>query len=70
MASISVKLKPFPVPTEVVIELPGSGLKQDGMTKLPTLKLSELDVATAEAMIEEFATAVMNAVQPPAKITK
>ena len=62
MATIALTLKPFPVPTEVVIEMPGTGVRQNGMKPLPTLKLNQLDVETAEALITEFAEAVMAAV--------
>lgn len=60
MASISVELSPFPVPTGVtMIQKPG--LRQDGFRPAPQLKLSDLSPATLDAMCEEFRTAVFEA---------
>lgn len=63
MASVSLQLKPFSVPSEVVIDLPGTGKREDGMKQLPTLKLNQLAPAELEAMISEWAEAVMAAAQ-------
>lgn len=63
MASVSLQLKPFPVPSEVIIDLPGTGKREDGMKQLPTLKLNQLAPAELEAMISEWAEAVMAAAQ-------
>jgi len=61
MASISLNLKPFDVPSEVTVNFPGSGNRQDGMQKLPTLKLNQLSQEALDALISEFAEAVMAA---------
>ena len=58
MTTISLKLKPFAVPTHVTIELP-PGRKQDGMQPLPTVLLSQLDDETLAGLIEEFSNAVL-----------
>ena len=61
MAIISLKVKPFDVPTEVILDLPGTGRREDGMQALPKLKLNQIDAATLEALISEWAEAVMAA---------
>lgn len=61
MATMSLKVKPFDVPTEVTLDLPGTGRREDGMQALPKLKLNQVDAATLEAMIGEWAEAVMAA---------
>ena len=58
MANVSLKLKPFPIPDKVVVELP-AGLKQDGMQPLPTLTLAQLSDETLAELIEEFSTNVL-----------
>lgn len=61
MVTISLKVKPFEVPTDVFIDLPGTGKREDGMQALPKLKLNQVDAATLEAMIGEWVEAVMAA---------
>lgn len=63
MATINLKLRPFEVPTHVTVELP-AGRKQDGVKPAPTVALSELPDETLEALINEFAEAVMKAARP------
>lgn len=60
MATFNTKLKPFEVPTHVTLDLP-AGKKEDGFKALPTLPLEALDEDTLNALIEEFALAVMTA---------
>lgn len=61
MATVSLNLKPFPVPTEVLIDLPGTGKREDGMQLLPKLRLDQLSTSELEVMIAEWAEAVMEA---------
>lgn len=63
MATINLQLQPFPVPTHVNIVMPASK-RQDGMKPAPTLALSELSDEALEALINEFAEAVMKAARP------
>ena len=58
MATFSMKLRPFPIPSEVILDMP-AGKREDGMKALPTLPLSALDEDTLNAMIAEFAETVM-----------
>jgi len=60
MATLNLSLKPFDVPTHVILDMP-PGRKQDGIQGLPTIALESLDEATLEALIEEFAANVMKA---------
>lgn len=60
MATLNLTLKPFPIPDKVVIEMP-VGRKQDGIQPLPTIALTDLDEATLQVLIEEFAENVMKA---------
>lgn len=55
MASLELKIMPFIVPVEAQIILPGNSAPADTVS----VPLSELDEATLENMIEEFAAAVM-----------
>lgn len=55
MASLELKIQPFEVPRQVYVQVPGQG-------EVP-VELSELDAATLENMIEEFAAAVMSATE-------
>ena len=61
MATMSLKVKPFDVPTEVTLDLPGTGRREDGMQVLPKLKLNQVDAATLSSMIDEWAEAVLTA---------
>lgn len=58
MTSINLKITPFTIPTEVLIQIPGSGKREDGMQQPITIKLSELDEETLAALCEEFTTSV------------
>jgi hypothetical protein len=60
MATVSLELTPFEVPTHVTVKMP-PGKRQDGMTPLPKLALNELDDEVLAALIDEFAAAVMAA---------
>jgi hypothetical protein len=60
MATFSMKLKPFPIPETVIIEMP-PGKREDGIKPLPTLPLSALDEETLNTLIQEFAEAVLAA---------
>lgn len=53
MAEISVKLKPWSVPEEVIVDMP-PGLKQDGMVPLPRFKLCDISLDAMNDMIKEF----------------
>lgn len=59
MATYSVKLMPFPVPTAVRVQL--AGLRQDGMKPLPEILLSDLSVETLEELCREFRASVFDA---------
>jgi hypothetical protein len=60
MATINLTLKPFPVPTEVTIDMP-AGKREDGAKPLPTLKLADLSEDALAALCEEFTNAVFEA---------
>lgn len=51
MASLQIKIQPFEIPDYVNIQVPGGDEVE--------VPISELDGDTLAAMIEEFATAVM-----------
>lgn len=56
MASISVELNPFPIPSGV------TGLRQDGFFKTDrTMALTELSPVVLDAMCEEFRRSVFEA---------
>ena len=63
MASISLELQPFAVPTHVTVVMP-AGKRQDGVKPAPTLALSDLSDEVLAALIEEFAANVMKAARP------
>ncbi len=58
MADFSIPINAFEVPKHVTLRLP-PGNREDGMRAPITIPLSQLPVETLEALIEEFATAVM-----------
>lgn len=58
MASIEMKLKPFSVPNFVIVEEPPR-LRQEGFKQPRSIPLSEVPVATLEAMCAEFRAAVL-----------
>jgi hypothetical protein len=61
MATVSLELTPFEVPTYVTVKMP-PGKRQGLLAEpLPTLALNELDVEVLAALIDEFAAAVMAA---------
>lgn len=53
MASVSVELCPFEVPTKVTIQRK-PGLRQDGFQPPQTMPLSDLGFATLDALCNEF----------------
>lgn len=61
MATLNLELEPFVVPTAVVVRLPTSGKREDGIQPSPTIPLNMVDEDTLNSMIEEFALAVMTA---------
>jgi hypothetical protein len=61
MASLNLKLEPFPVPTNVTVIVPSSGKREDGIRPPMTVPLEMVDEQTLNTMIEEFALAVMTA---------
>lgn len=63
MASVTLQLQPFPVPTHVTVVLP-VGKKQDGVQTLPQLLLKDLSDEALEALITEFAENVMKVARP------
>jgi hypothetical protein len=63
MASVTLQLQPFPVPTHVTVVLP-AGKKQDGAQALPQLLLKDLSDEALEALITEFAENVMKVARP------
>ena len=63
MASVTLQLQPFPVPTHATIILP-AGKRQDGLQPPPQLLLKDLSDDALAALIEEFATNVMKAARP------
>jgi hypothetical protein len=60
MVSINLVLQPFPVPTDVTIQMP-PGKREDGMKAAPTLKLSDLNEETLAALCDQFTNAVFAA---------
>ncbi len=60
MATFSLPIVPFPVPTHVTLQMP-PGKRQDGMQKPITIPLADLPNEALQALIEEFAVAVMEA---------
>lgn len=63
MAALPLKIKPFEVPTHVVLELP-PGRKQDGPQALPKISLHDLPDDVLASLIDEFTDAVMKAARP------
>ena len=61
MATIPLTIVPFKVPKTVNIQLPGTGKRQDGMRPPIELNIHELDLATVEQLISDFAEGVMAA---------
>ncbi len=57
MAHHKLTLKPFPVPTEAVMEMP-VGLKQDGLSRLPTVKVEDLDRDAVDELAEQWLKAL------------
>lgn len=53
MATHKLKLKPFPVPNEVYMEMP-VGLKQDGVHPLPKLSIEEIDMDALDELATEW----------------
>ena len=65
MATLPLKVKPFEVPDDVLLDMP-PGRKQDGPIGLPKIYLQDLPDETLEALISEFVEAVMKAARPDA----
>ncbi len=63
MATLPLKIKPFDVPEYVLLDMP-PGRKQDGLQGLPKVRLEDLPDDVLEALITEFAEAVMKAARP------
>lgn len=63
MATLPLKVKPFEVPEYVMLDMP-PGRKQDGPIGLPKIYLQDLPDEVLEALINEFAEAVMKAARP------
>jgi len=57
MAHHKLKLKPFPVPTHVTLEMP-AGLKQDGIKSLPIIQINELALEAVDELAEEWLKAL------------
>lgn len=53
MSTIKLKLKPFRVPNNVLVEQPPKP-RQEGFQEYPSIPLSELDNETLEEMCAEF----------------
>jgi len=58
MTSIKLKITPFTVPSEVLIQIPGSGKREDGIQQPFAVDLSQLDEEILAALCEEFTTSV------------
>ena len=52
--TVSFPIKPFPVPESVVLEVPTSGLRQDGMQPAVHLKLKDLTEETLLELCDQF----------------
>ena len=63
MATLPLKIKPFAVPEDVVLDMP-PGRKQDGPIGLPRIRLQDLPDEVLDQLITEFAEAVMKAARP------
>lgn len=63
MAEFKLPIVPFPVPSEVTLQLP-AGKREDGLRPPVTIPLEQLDDHTLAALIEEFAVAVMAKARP------
>ena len=61
MATLQFELKPFDVPKTVTVVMPTTGKREDGIQALPTIPINQVDEETLNALIEEFALAVMTA---------
>lgn len=61
MADYAVPLMPFDVPTQVVLQVPHSGRREDGFKPLPTIAINDLPRATVEALCAEFTSRVLTA---------
>lgn len=57
MASLDMKIRPFPVPDSVILDQP-PGQRQDGLKPLPEVLLSYLSVETLDQLCNEFRAAV------------
>lgn len=61
MATFSVKIEPFSIPTEVRLLVPSTNKREDGMRPVPTIKLTDLTDDALNDLIEEFVAGVMKA---------
>lgn len=57
MATVEMKLKPFPVPDAAVVDL-GPGRKEDGVQRLPTIPVEELSANAVEDLAFEWLSAL------------
>ena len=64
MASVTLQLQPFPVPTHATVILPPTRRGPEGVQQPPQLLLKDLSDDALAALIEEFATNVMKAARP------
>lgn len=60
MAQVSFPVVPFEVPTVVVIAMPSSGRREDGMRPLPTVPIAELPRETVEQMCADFTKTMLD----------
>lgn len=64
MASVTLQLQPFPVPTHVTVVLPPTKRGPEGIQQPPQLLLKDLSDEALEALITEFAENVMKVARP------
>lgn len=61
MATFSLQVSPFPVPTHVTLVVPSSGKREDGIRQPVQIALADIPEDTLTALIEEFAQSVLKA---------
>lgn len=59
MATITLNLVPFTVPTTVVVETPVANTNEGYNSARAETPISDLDAATRQELIDEFALAVL-----------
>jgi hypothetical protein len=59
MANLSVNLTPFELPTHVTVQLPSSGLRQDGFRPPATIDINTLPRETVVQLCDDFKMAIL-----------